>query len=311
MKTRILTGSIFTIFIAALVLPGADRPQIPLFAFFVIAAICIIEVSTVLKTKLPGVSQARCVIGSIGVFIPLIPILTKGDLNWRLIESYVEISPNRLQIERDLIIKYITESASYFLLFFLIVSFMVIFYAIISKGPLFLIDSITEPVVIFYVVVPLFAGMILLLFIPNGFLWFIAGLIISWISDVFAYFTGVTMGRHKIVPNISPKKTWEGTIGGVLGSIFIMVVWMTVIMDRPDILDKTMIYRVSFGVVSGIILSVGSQFGDWFASSIKRWAEVKDFGKILPGHGGLTDRFDGVFFTFPIMTFFALIYYLL
>ena len=311
MKTRIITGIIFTIIIAALVLPGADRPQSPLFAFFVIAAICTIEVSSVLKTKLPGISQARCVIGSIGVFIPLIPILTKGDLNWRLLETYVVISPNRLQTERDLLIKYITESVSYFMVFFLIVAFMVTFYAIISKGPQFLIDSITEPVVIFYVVVPLFSGMILLLFIPNGFLWFLAGLVISWISDVFAYFSGVTMGKHKIVPNISPKKTWEGTIGGITGSIFIMVVWMTVIMDRPDIVEQTLIYRISFGVVSGIILSVGSQFGDWFASSIKRWAQVKDFGRILPGHGGLSDRFDGVFFTFPIMTFFALIYYLL
>jgi len=311
MKTRIITGIIFTIFIAALVLPGADRPQIPLFAFFAIAAICTIEVSSVLRSKLPGISQARCVIGSIGVFIPLISIFTKGDLNWRLLDTYVVISPNRLQTERDLIIKYTTETVSYFMIFFLVVAFMVTFYAIISKGPQFLIDSITEPVVIFYVVVPLFSGIILLLFMPNGFLWFIAGLIISWISDVFAYFSGVTMGKHKIVPNISPKKTWEGTIGGIVGSIFIMVVWMTVIMDRPDIVEKTLIYRISFGVVSGIILSVGSQFGDWFASSIKRWAQVKDFGRILPGHGGLTDRFDGVFFTFPIMTFFALIYYLL
>lgn len=310
MKTRIITGIIFTIITAALVLPGAEIPQIPIFAFFIIAAICIIEVSSVLKVKLPGISQARCVIGSIGVFIPLIPILTKGDLNWRLVTTYVTVSPNRLQTERDLIIRYVTESLSFFMLFFLLVAFMVTFYAIISKGPLYLIDSLTEPVVIFYVVVPLFCGMILLLFIPNGFLWFLAGLIISWVSDVFAYFSGVTMGKHKIVPNISPKKTWEGTLGGVAGSILIMLVWMTIIMDRPDILEKTAIYRISFGVVSGIILSIVSQFGDWFASSVKRWSQVKDFGRILPGHGGLTDRFDGVFFTFPAMTIFALIYYL-
>lgn len=310
MKTRILTGAIFTLAMAAILIPGNAYPQIPLFAFFAVSVICLIEISAVFKAKLPAISQARCVIGSIGVFIPMIYVLFRGDPGWRLIQEFIEISPNRLETERAVIWQYLIETIAVFFSFWLILCFSVLFYAIISKGPEYFLDAIMEPVIITYVIVPMVCGMILLFVLPNGYLWFLAALIVSWVSDVFAYFTGVTMGKHKIIPQISPKKTWEGTLGGVFGSVFIMIIWTVFIMDRPDIVDKSLVYRISFGVVAGLILSIGSQFGDWLASSVKRWAAVKDFGNILPGHGGLTDRFDGVFFTFPILTFAGLIYYL-
>jgi phosphatidate cytidylyltransferase len=172
-------------------------------------------------------------------------------------------------------------------------------------------DAMITPLVALYVVVPFSCAVMMLYIIPNGYLWMLAAVITAWVSDVFAFFAGVTLGKHKIVPNISPKKTWEGTLGGVLGAIFIMVLWMSVIMGGPDIVSKTSIYLISFGVVTGLIGSIGSQFGDWFASSIKRASGVKDFGSLLPGHGGITDRFDGVIFTMPIMLVASLVYYLL
>lgn len=121
------------------------------------------------------------------------------------------------------------------------------------------------------------------------------------INDVFALFTGMLCGKHKLAPVLSPKKTVEGSIGGVIASvIFCMIV--------PSILR--FIYRADaafvasldamppiwvFGIL-GFVCGVLSQLGDLTASMIKRHCGVKDFGKILPGHGGIMDRMDGILF---------------
>jgi len=310
MKTRIITGIIFTIAVAGFVLPGYIIPQLPLMFFFIVAAICIIEVSTIVKIKLNHLNQALCVIGSLAVFTPLVSVLLHGDLGWRMISDYSIAEPNRLIVERSILLRYVTESITFLFVFLVVFAYVSIFYMIISKGPTVLLDSFSMSIVVVYVVIPVACGLILLYSIPNGFLWMLAAMITAWVSDVFAYFAGVTLGKHKIVPLISPKKTWEGSIGGILGSMFIMTIWFSLIMNRPDIVEKTIVYRISFGVVIGLLSSAFSQFGDWFASSIKRWTGSKDFGKFLPGHGGLMDRFDGVFFTFPIMLIGAMFYYL-
>lgn len=310
MKTRIITGVVFTLAVAGFIIPGYKIPQLPLLFFFIVAAICIIEVSTTIKIKLNSLNQAFCVVGSLGVFTPLISVLIHGDLGWRYITDFAVASPNKLISERLILLKYVTESMSFLFLFLVLFSYAAVFYFIILKGPHVLMDSIAISVVTTYVVLPISCGIILLYAIPNGYLWLIAAMATSWISDVFAYFAGVTLGKHKIVPQISPKKTWEGSVGGVLGSVFIMTLWFGVIMNGPDIVEKTVFSRIAFGIVVGLITSIGSQFGDWLASAIKRWAGTKDFGSFLPGHGGLMDRFDGVFFTFPIMLLSSLFYYL-
>jgi phosphatidate cytidylyltransferase len=136
----------------------------------------------------------------------------------------------------------------------------------------------------------------------------VIGLFAPWVSDVFAYFTGSILGKHKIVPHISPKKTVEGCIGGAVGCAVVMVLFFSLFMDqfidtsfgRPIIL--------LFAALIGVILSIVSQLGDWMASAIKRWAGIKDFGKILPGHGGLLDRFDSAFFTLPVIFAVALFF---
>ncbi len=310
MRTRIITGIIFTLAVAGFVLPGYIIPQLPLLFFFLVAAICIIEVSTIVKIKLNHLDQAICVIGSLFVFTPLIAVLIHGDLSWRLIVDFATASPNKLITERIILLKYVTECISFLFLFLALYAYATIFYKIISIGPKFLMDALSMVFVVVYVVVPITCGIILLYVIPNGYLWLIAAMATSWISDVFAYFAGVTLGKHKIVPQISPKKTWEGSIGGVLGSIFIMTLWFGVFMNGPDIVEKSMVFRISFGIVIGLLTSAGSQLGDWLASGIKRWVGTKDFGNFLPGHGGLMDRFDGVFFTFPIMLIASIFYYL-
>ncbi len=115
-------------------------------------------------------------------------------------------------------------------------------------------------------------------------------LCIPWVADTMAYFTGYFLGKHKLCPEISPKKTVEGAIGGVLGTgIAAVVVYGFV--SGWEIWDLLPIF------IGAMLLAVVSIYGDLFASVVKRHFGVKDYGKLFPGHGGIMDRFDS---TIPV-----------
>lgn len=120
----------------------------------------------------------------------------------------------------------------------------------------------------------------------------------SWISDTFAYLTGVMIGRHKLAPVLSPKKSIEGSVGGIVGAALFGALFGAY-LDRMIGQDQ---YVMILAVVGGVG-SVISQVGDLAASAIKRNHEIKDYGKLIPGHGGIMDRFDSVIFTAPITYF--------
>lgn len=120
-------------------------------------------------------------------------------------------------------------------------------------------------------------------------------LIGCWITDTCAYFTGMLCGKHKLAPQISPKKTIEGSIGGIIGVTIILTAYAHVIANIMGNITVNTLSAVIIGLVCGII----SQFGDLCASIIKRENGVKDFGHIMPGHGGVMDRFDSFLFVAP------------
>ncbi len=117
-------------------------------------------------------------------------------------------------------------------------------------------------------------------------------------SDTFAYFIGVTWGKHKLCPHISPKKTIEGSVGAFLGAIIVSVL-VAVIYNSINI-PVSYIWAIIYGVVCGGI----SQIGDLLASSIKRYFDIKDYGDVLPGHGGIMDRLDSILLVAPVFYFF-------
>ena len=108
--------------------------------------------------------------------------------------------------------------------------------------------------------------------------------IIAWTFDTGAFFVGRSFGRHKIAPTISPKKSWEGAAGGCL---VLFVVLLSLYGHK---------YGVLFSLGGALALGIIAQAGDFFESYLKRRAGIKDIGALLPGHGGLLDRFDSVFF---------------
>lgn len=118
-------------------------------------------------------------------------------------------------------------------------------------------------------------------------IWF--ALICTWSTDSFAYFVGRSLGKHPLAPTISPKKTVEGFFGGLLGSVLAGFIYSAIVQFNPI---KAMVIALVLGVVG--------QVGDLFESALKRDAGVKDSGKLLPGHGGVLDRFDSALFTLPL-----------
>lgn len=160
---------------------------------------------------------------------------------------------------------------------------------------------------VFYISFPLFCLDCAMLFLPHGWFYMVIGLFAPWATDTFAYFTGVAFGKHKIVPHISPKKTWEGCIGGSIFCAVAVTVYSCLVIYKVDNIEMGM---VRYGIIMfllGILISVMSQLGDWFCSVIKRRTGIKDFSNIFPGHGGMLDRFDSAFFTLPTALLLALI----
>ena len=119
----------------------------------------------------------------------------------------------------------------------------------------------------------------------------------TWASDTFAYFIGSAFGSHKLASSISPGKTVEGFLGSIIGSIFTAVVVGTFIFGLP--LVKM--------AVAGFILCLAATFGDLVESVLKRFANVKDSGFFLPGHGGALDRFDSILYTAPAFYYFVIL----
>lgn len=118
-----------------------------------------------------------------------------------------------------------------------------------------------------------------------------------WITDTFAYFTGITIGKHKLAPKISPKKTVEGSIGGIIGTTAVMVAYAAVVSNIINGVSADLFRAAALGFICSIV----SQAGDLCASVIKREHNVKDYGSIMPGHGGVMDRFDSAMFVAPIV----------
>lgn len=126
--------------------------------------------------------------------------------------------------------------------------------------------------------------------------------ICSWGCDTCAYCVGMLIGKHKMAPQLSPKKSVEGGIGGVTGAALLAVIYAIAINHFGNAGVDVVRYAV-IGAVGGAI----SQVGDLAASAIKRFHDIKDYGKFIPGHGGILDRFDSVIFTAPIIYYLAVL----
>lgn len=149
---------------------------------------------------------------------------------------------------------------------------------------------------LFVYIVGCFTSLLVLRWGKDGAYMYLLAFLGAWICDIFAYFVGKFFGKHKLIPEISPKKTIEGSIGGIIFTILGFIVY-GLIVNNFFSADLSLIKLAIFGFV----LSIVSQIGDLLASTIKRQYGIKDYGTIFPGHGGILDRFDSVMLVAPCL----------
>lgn len=123
----------------------------------------------------------------------------------------------------------------------------------------------------------------------------------SWGCDTCAYCVGVKFGRHKMSPVLSPKKSVEGAVGGLAGTFLLTAVYASVFRAQMGITNRQVFVLAAISTAGGLI----SMIGDLAASAIKRNYQIKDYGTLIPGHGGIMDRFDSVIFTAPVIYYLA------
>jgi phosphatidate cytidylyltransferase len=144
-----------------------------------------------------------------------------------------------------------------------------------------------------------FTFMMETMWLNHGILLTLVILFITWANDTSAYFVGKRWGQRKLWPSISPKKTIEGSIAGIIAGLFISLLFFNIFPE----LEGTMIKAIGLG----LFVTVVGQIGDLVESAWKRTIGVKDSGSILPGHGGLFDRFDSLLFVFIVLYTFGVL----
>ncbi len=134
----------------------------------------------------------------------------------------------------------------------------------------------------------------------DGLLFVMFGISSAWVTDMFAYFVGSKFGKHKMTPKISPKKSWEGAVGGVVGAVLVNLLVYAIF---NAVVKERLLLPYWAVILITMALSVISMLGDLSASVIKRNYGVKDFGRLIPAHGGVMDRFDSCLFVLPVLYF--------
>lgn len=258
MKTRIITGVIA----AALFIPFVVYGQLP-FALLVyaIAAVGLFEI---LRMKQIKITSVPGVLALLAVFALLMP----SEWEAKVVEAI---------------------AYSKFELLFIAVILLLVYTVLVKNRFTFddvgfvILSALYVGIGFYYLIATREAGVAYLIF----------ALLIVWVTDSGAYFTGRALGKNKLWPEISPNKTIEGFVGGV-----VLAVIAAIIMQFIAPFDISWVLLIIVAIIS----SVFGQMGDLVESAIKRHYDVKDSGNILPGHGGILDRFDSLLFVLPLLS---------
>ena len=156
------------------------------------------------------------------------------------------------------------------------------------------ICGICIPVMLLYKAIPSVRNL------EHGFFCLLGAVLSGCITDIFAYITGKSIGKHRLAPVLSPKKTVEGSVGGIAGTVVVLLI-LGVVLEQADVLQVNFFALTLYAVTSSIV----GQFGDLSMSAVKRCLGVKDYGTLFPGHGGVLDRFDSLLFIAPFTCLFC------
>ncbi len=258
MKVRIITG----ICMAAVMIPVLLFSEYIIYPIF-LSALCLMATYEMLKVfkkeRRPEIAVPSYLLA---VSYPLIPFLTRS----------------------------MDRQVGFVIMVLGIFTYMMYLFSICvaHKGRMLLVEVFSTFTTVTYILIG-FSALSIVRYLPFGEYEFLLAFFTAWGCDIFAYFVGTFIGKHKLIVEVSPKKTVEGAIGGV-------VCTFAIIMLYGFLVEKFTAAEANYIALAvlGLVLPVISQIGDLFASLIKREAGIKDYSKLFPGHGGVMDRFDSM-----------------
>ena len=174
----------------------------------------------------------------------------------------------------------------------------------VVRFPRYSVSQLTE-IIFIYLYAPVMMSFLYLIRRLYGGEWFVWLPFLAWATDTFAYLAGRAFGKHKLCPELSPKKTVEGAIGGLFGSMLVAGIYGLILPHYTAYNERVVWACLLIGLLCGIL----AQLGDLLASGIKRDKGIKDYGTLIPGHGGIMDRFDSVIFMLPVV-YFMIVFFL-
>ena len=174
------------------------------------------------------------------------------------------------------------------------------FFRIMRRCDRFILDAPVRLCSICLLIVLLFRSIPEIRRMDHGFYILILAVLSSCATDIFAYLTGKKLGKRKLCPKISPNKTVEGSIGGIAGTVAVLLS-LGLMLEKADVLQVNFFRLTLYAISSSIV----GQFGDLSMSAVKRCLGVKDYGALFPGHGGILDRFDSLLFIAPFTLLFC------
>ena len=263
MKTRIISGAVLIAITIAVLLAGTRFPVVLAVFLAVISAVASYEIlnnTGIVKNNMAVIS-AMCY-----SFLAVLPYCGVTEFLWKGLTNQ----------------------------FFTLLLVLVIVVTALKNNSSFGLEKIAVSLAMPILISFAFTSLASLYLRENGLFYLFLLLNFSCICDCGAYFTGVAIGKHKLCPNISPKKTVEGAIGGIVSSLIVSVVLCLTMMNGKNIVVLLLLT---------VVFCIVGMCGDLFASVIKRNAGIKDYGTLIPGHGGILDRFDSILLIAPVLLF--------
>ncbi len=307
-NTRVRTGILFFLILAAFLIGSIWLPWLIVTYFTLVIILCGLEIYHALQNKFRPLSITSILIGSLTMLTPgLIWFIYRDLRQWHI------LSADDLPLNESWSSDYIWLLAYGVLVFFcvyVLYALLNVLAKILAKGVEHMPHAVAESSAVFYLAVPFSVVVLFQYAVPNGFYWLVFALITPMIVDVSAYYAGSLLGRKKMLPRISPHKTWVGFFGGLFGGVLFGALFFMILFRGPEPM-RSIGEAVIFGCIAGLIVGLAAQFGDWIASALKRWCQIKDFSNLLPGHGGMLDRFDSVLYSLPVTLVLSIVFYLL
>ncbi|HNZ63211.1 MAG TPA: phosphatidate cytidylyltransferase [Bacillota bacterium] len=295
LRTRVITAAIYVAVMIAFILPGLWVPFLTVLLYAAVTFMTGFEKSKAVKLRLQSISMLPVAIASVVIGLFGFLGMLKGTF-LRGLAAGVDPSVNTVIAPR--IVGYF---AMFALLLLPLAGLIRLWRGGAEKLPL----TVAEAVLVISSAIPLTAVIALLYGVKFGWHWFVLAVLTAWVSDTAAYFAGNMLGRMKFSPVLSPNKTWEGTLGGVVATIVLYLIYF------PLVIGKRMGYTtgasIAFAFIAAVVMSLVATLGDIRSSALKRWCGIKDFGSLLPGHGGVTDRFDSLSTTLPAILLLAIL----